>query len=263
MAEKLGNGGNGPEQYDLKTGRYISGNGGVKEMNLKITGKGDLESASQKIIDANKEKIIYRLNDIYGYEDVTDIKPNPRMTRKEKLDDSHGIDYYLITKSDSLGLDDKTGVNTQNFSFEIFKSVNGTNVTAWFTNKFKTNDLLSFGNLIADEESNVTGCEYDFFDMSCLAGYVYDCIGLTDPEIDPDHFLYNTGRKLAGTAKFKNTNEIKFNYRKNGKLVEGVYVRIKNKLNDKRGPTISVSLEIEKNKIRDMCEGDEHVFMKL
>ena len=58
-------------------------------------------------------------------------------------------------------------------------------------------------------------------------------------------------------------NEIRFQYRKGDKTIDGSYVRIKNKVNDRRGPTVSVTLEIDKEKIRNMCENDEHQFISL
>lgn len=265
MAEKLGNGGNGQESYDPETGKYISNDkGDVKGLGLVITGKDDLENASRKIIEENKDKIVNRLKNIFGLEEVTDIRPNPRLSRKEKIDDSRGIDYYLIAGENKVfGLDDKTGEKTRNFSFEIFKSVNGKEVTAWFTNKYKINDLLSFGNLIVDEKGNVKGCEYDFFDMPSLANSVYEFLGITDPETNPDSFLYALGRSLYKNAKFDKKGEIRFQYKKGDKPIEGAYVRIKNKVNDRRGPTVSVTLEIDKDKIRNMCENDEHQFISL
>ena len=50
---------------------------------------------------------------------------------------------------------------------------------------------------------------------------------------------------------------------KSGKPVEGAYIRIKTKPDDKRGYTVSVSIEIEKDKIRKLLEDDEHQFFTL
>ena len=265
MAEKEGKGGHGKEKYSLKTGRYMpEDTTEVERLEETITGKGDLEKISQEIIEANKEKIINTLKNIIGFENISDIKINSRTTSKEKNDDNHGIDYYLKIEPNKIsGIDDKTGVNTKNFAFEIFKSVNGKEITAWFTNKYKINDLISFSNLITDENSNVKGCEYDFFDMSCLANCVYETIGLTDPNINPDNYLYALGRNISKNTNLSGKTGIRFNFKKDGKVVDGVYIRIKNKVNDGRGPTISVSLEIDKDKIRKMCEDDEHQFISI
>ena len=268
MPEKLGNGGHGKENYDPETGRYVSEETFEAEYKIdyKVNGKGDLETISQNIIESKKEHFIKKLSNLLSLENLKDIILNPKKTKKERYDDNHGIDYYLETDDEGtpLGLDDKTGVNTKNFTFEIYKNVNGKDVTAWFTNKYKLNDFVSFGNLLADEESNVYGYECDVFDQGSLANCVLEHIELTDFNIDPDSYLYNMGKKLCKNAKFNNKDEEILGYKKkDGSPVKGAYIRIRRKPNDKRGPTLSVSIEIDKDIIRNMCESDEHQFIKL
>lgn len=277
MGKKRGEGGHGQETYDLKNGQYVKDtssnsekekkveDNSIKGMNLEIKGKGDLEMISRKIIEKRKPEIIKKAKKLLGLEELIDIQPNLRSNLKEINDDNHGIDYYLIISDDEKysGVDDKTGCNTRNFSFEIFKNINGKPMNAWFTNKYKRNDFLLFGNLVAEHDI-VQKCEYDLFDMSGLAYSVYSVLGLNDPDINPDSFLYRLGMNACNNYKGRGKNSYTRVYMdKNGKPVEGAYVRIKTKPDDKRGYTVSVSIEIEKDKIRKMLENDEHQFFTL
>lgn len=253
--------------WDTKNGEFASPEKegyepkNVKDLNLKIESSEDLEKKSKEIIEAYKPVFLNKMKSIIGLEDIVDIKHNNRENNKEVIDDNLGKDYYLETESGAvLSMDDKSSSGKENFSFTVYKSDNQKDVTAWFTNGRKENDLVSFSNLITDENNNVIGCEYDIFDSSCLAYCVYSHIGLDNPEIQPDEYLYIWGRSLARKAKFGKSNEIFFDYKKkNGQPVDGAYVRIKSSNKGK----IFVSIEINKDKIRKLSEDDEHQFLKF